>query len=718
MHYCKLAGVGNGTASEWCNGLLYDTSSNAVNLLPNVELLHRIDPQYECSHNHSRRHTMPQGTQGSQGTRISSEGFDSRLALLINKRRLYMQARQTVTKRFRDESDLLGDLFRANERMYAYLYRLIQRGGLASMPVPVEPLTSSTPQRSDSAYEQEREHETLPEQMPAMKSDADSWLVDPLQPPRRASAPEYRPARTVRTAPVRPPKSPPRTAPNKTEPKTVRKASSQTQRQSRASAPQVRHEAPAPTPAVPSSVVPSAKPTQKPTLKSNSPIRTKGKSRSPRRKLPAGPALLSAAMGATLHAEAGSSEQTLTKSQIASTVETKPEPEPLPIADTPPVIKDEPVTQREVPAPEPQHTLSVRRSKDVKRSTEPVTGVVADTNPSHDAVTQPPQTQIAKNNSSRDDSSGSTWTSTESGSKTRRKRRRKRPRLSLDELNEPGNTPNHKRRASAPAAAAASRAATTTATATIPQVKPHIESKPSRGGIGADTVNAGASNVAVPKDSTPKRSEHRSKQTPDGLSDEARRLKQLFSSGIGSARSSGDGFVVAGGGGSGVDDVAEREPRKVQSSVKFTPKRAGNSSTARAGSGDDGGGLGIAGYKTPGQVDRAVRALNSQRQRRARGVAAKETVLGHARKGLEGYTCAECVAFFQAEADADPNPEKRMKELLRHCRHKAVKPPPQTPDGYYDLTFPETQTQPPTPPPPPAPLRELNRNKDRATGKK
>lgn len=103
-------------------------------------------------------------------------------------------------------------------------------------------------------------------------------------------------------------------------------------------------------------------------------------------------------------------------------------------------------------------------------------------------------------------------------------------------------------------------------------------------------------------------------------------------------------------------------------------------------------GLRFEGFKTPEAVDRAVRRQAAERRRVEKGVSAKETVLGHARKALQGYDCRECAEMFEYEAGGDPI---RKQQLLKHCKHKAKKPPPKTPDDYWKLTFDETQTQAP-----------------------
>ncbi len=124
-----------------------------------------------------------------------------------------------------------------------------------------------------------------------------------------------------------------------------------------------------------------------------------------------------------------------------------------------------------------------------------------------------------------------------------------------------------------------------------------------------------------------------------------------------------------------------KSPRKtVQTAVKF--KTTGPSPT----------GLRFEGFRTPEAVDRAVRRQAAARRRMEEDIAAKETVLGHARKALPGYDCRECAEMFDYEAGGDP---VRKQQLLRHCKHKAKKSPPQTPDDYWKLTFDETQTQAP-----------------------
>jgi len=121
----------------------------------------------------------------------------------------------------------------------------------------------------------------------------------------------------------------------------------------------------------------------------------------------------------------------------------------------------------------------------------------------------------------------------------------------------------------------------------------------------------------------------------------------------------------------------------VQSSVKFT--RTAPSPR----------GLVFDGFRTPEDVHRAMRMKATEKKQREMGYAAKETVLGKARRALEGYECHECEAWFNAEAAGDENPEERKKQLLKHCKHRARKPPPATPPDYWKLSFDETQTQPP-----------------------
>ena len=82
-------------------------------------------------------------------------------------------------------------------------------------------------------------------------------------------------------------------------------------------------------------------------------------------------------------------------------------------------------------------------------------------------------------------------------------------------------------------------------------------------------------------------------------------------------------------------------------------------------------------------MQREVGRKATQQKRREMGYAAKETVLGKARHALIGYECHECARLFNAEAEADEYPVERKKQLPKHCKHRAKKPPPATPEDYW-----------------------------------
>lgn len=98
-------------------------------------------------------------------------------------------------------------------------------------------------------------------------------------------------------------------------------------------------------------------------------------------------------------------------------------------------------------------------------------------------------------------------------------------------------------------------------------------------------------------------------------------------------------------------------------------------------------------FKTPAAVDKATRAAQTL-FRQKEECAVKETVLGHARRGLIGYACHECEPFLRKQAAGHQDPEKEFKRLSeKFCKHRARQPPPGTPPDYWKLTFDETQTQ-------------------------
>lgn len=146
-------------------------------------------------------------------------------------------------------------------------------------------------------------------------------------------------------------------------------------------------------------------------------------------------------------------------------------------------------------------------------------------------------------------------------------------------------------------------------------------------------------------------------------------------------------------------DLKSESRRSVQSALRFSRSTKTDNSPKPLG-----GALRFDGFRTPGEVHKAVQNVQESRRRKESYVA-KETVRGKAREALQGFTCNECDAIITHEAKYSSDPEREHKRLSdKCCRHRAHKPPPMTPEGYWKLTFDETQTQPPSPPK--APKRE------------
>jgi len=105
---------------------------------------------------------------------------------------------------------------------------------------------------------------------------------------------------------------------------------------------------------------------------------------------------------------------------------------------------------------------------------------------------------------------------------------------------------------------------------------------------------------------------------------------------------------------------------------------------------DDKGFIKFEGVRTPAQVELAVLEITNARLYRGSAVEKNRPRTREHRAQLVGHDCPECRSFLRDEPDAS-----RRAILLRHSRHRAEKAPPQTPPGYWDLSFPETETQPP-----------------------
>lgn len=58
------------------------------------------------------------------------------------------------------------------------------------------------------------------------------------------------------------------------------------------------------------------------------------------------------------------------------------------------------------------------------------------------------------------------------------------------------------------------------------------------------------------------------------------------------------------------------------------------------------------------------------------------------REGLRGFQCAECAAFYNAQMKQGIFDQSKMNEFLKNCsRHKGKWTPPDTPEGFWDLTI-------------------------------
>jgi len=151
-----------------------------------------------------------------------------------------------------------------------------------------------------------------------------------------------------------------------------------------------------------------------------------------------------------------------------------------------------------------------------------------------------------------------------------------------------------------------------------------------------------------------------------------------------------------------VDEVKKQEKNEINTLQKNQEKK-GQKTQGRdvqvkeedAGyTGQVGSTLVIEGYSNPAAVEREMAKIRRGRQEMLPKVY-QETIRGKKRAGLQGYTCHLCEQFVKDEAGSSKKPYKRREELMKHCRHRAIKPPPQTPPNYWTLSFSSTRTQPP-----------------------
>jgi len=62
------------------------------------------------------------------------------------------------------------------------------------------------------------------------------------------------------------------------------------------------------------------------------------------------------------------------------------------------------------------------------------------------------------------------------------------------------------------------------------------------------------------------------------------------------------------------------------------------------------------------------------------------------RAALPGYECSDCEAFYKALEDAGVDVDKQR--ILNNCsRHKHLYEPPSTPPDFWNVSFPESETQ-------------------------
>lgn len=103
----------------------------------------------------------------------------------------------------------------------------------------------------------------------------------------------------------------------------------------------------------------------------------------------------------------------------------------------------------------------------------------------------------------------------------------------------------------------------------------------------------------------------------------------------------------------------------------------------------------VEGFATPAQAARAAANLRRRQQSAPRCAGASRD---SSRRSLPAVACPECCAFFRQEAAASQDPEAAYERLVnKACRHRYEHPRQSTPEGYWDLSFDETQTQPPPP---------------------
>ena len=62
----------------------------------------------------------------------------------------------------------------------------------------------------------------------------------------------------------------------------------------------------------------------------------------------------------------------------------------------------------------------------------------------------------------------------------------------------------------------------------------------------------------------------------------------------------------------------------------------------------------------------------------------------HEREKLKGYSCEHCSEFIDAVCNAPGGHVYNREKMLADCsRHRSKSTPPQTPAGFWDLTFPD-----------------------------
>jgi hypothetical protein len=100
-------------------------------------------------------------------------------------------------------------------------------------------------------------------------------------------------------------------------------------------------------------------------------------------------------------------------------------------------------------------------------------------------------------------------------------------------------------------------------------------------------------------------------------------------------------------------------------------------------------------FKTPAAVAEFARRKQVQNELDEQGLY-NGVVRGHDRAALDAAACKDCIAFFRAEAAGHDDPESIYQLLIKKaCRHRFRHEPPPVISGYWDLTFPESETQAP-----------------------